>query len=29
MSGSSGQPGIKLLFNKADPKCGSFAFDSV
>ena len=30
MNGSSGQPGIKLLFNKAGPKCGLFnAFDSV
>ena len=29
MSGSIAVPGIELLLNKASPKCGLFAFDSV
>ena len=29
MNGSIVVPGIKLLLNKAGPKCGLFAFDNV
>ena len=29
MSGSIVVPGIELISNKASPKCGLFAFDSI